>query len=218
MSVRMLRSGGTLPRRWMTRAFTRRALIGAGVAALATTALGSGSMLAGGMLTAAVSAAQQAADMLAARSPGLRTRAEMGKGKPPVLAERTATALPRVRRAPAAPPAVAVLPGPAGIGAPLIAPPPAAAAPAIFVPGAPTGGVVFGDAPVGFGLMPPPPGVGIGGGGGGLVITPPGETPGTPPPPAPPPPIPEPATWMTLILGFAAVGCVTRRRSRVAHA
>ena len=75
--------------------------------------------------------------------------------------------------------------------------------PAIALP-IPVGGGFFSPVTGGFGG-------GIGGGGGG------GDTP-TPPPPMPPPPpppiaaaVPEPSTWMLLLIGFAAVGASLRR-------
>jgi hypothetical protein len=47
-------------------------------------------------------------------------------------------------------------------------------------------------------------------------VTPPGEEPETPDTPdtpeLPPPPIPEPGTWLTMILGFLAAGLAMRRR------
>ena len=59
--------------------------------------------------------------------------------------------------------------------------------------------------------LPPPTNGGSTGGGTG------GE-PGTQPPPAPPPgpvtAVPEPATWLSLILGLFGIGAVIRRRSR----
>jgi hypothetical protein len=210
-SPRAVRRRGSVPRAPASRTF-----IGAGLAVLAATALGSASMLGHGMLTAAATAAQQAADMIAERSPGLRTRAEMTKGKPRLFAERTAEALPRTRTpAKAAVPAAAAVPAPAGIGGPAEVLPPALLAPTTVVPAAPGGGIVIGDAGPGFGLLPPGPGLVIGGGGGGLVIAPPGASPETPPA-APPAPIPEPSSWAMLILGFGALGGALRRRTRPA--
>ena len=79
--------------------------------------------------------------------------------------------------------------------------------PAIALP-IPVGGGFFSPVTGGFGG-----GIGGGGGGGGGG----GDTP-TPPPPAPPPPpppiaaaVPEPSTWMLLLIGFAAVGASLRR-------
>lgn len=58
----------------------------------------------------------------------------------------------------------------------------------------------------------------LGGGGGSdssAVLPPISSPPITPPPPPVVPPIPEPATWLTMILGFFAVGIAIRRtRSR----
>ena len=74
--------------------------------------------------------------------------------------------------------------------------------PAIALP-IPVGGGFFSPVTGGFGG-----GIGGGGGGGGDTLTP-------PPPAAPPPPIaaavPEPSTWMLLLIGFAAVGASLRR-------
>ncbi len=70
----------------------------------------------------------------------------------------------------------------------------------------------------------PPPGSGP------PIILPPGEgtpvgppivsqpPPSSPPPPPPPPPVPEPATWMTMLLGFALLGCVVKKAPRPASA
>ena len=79
--------------------------------------------------------------------------------------------------------------------------------PAIALP-IPVGGGFFSPVTGGFGG-----GIGGGGGGGGG-----GDTPTPPPPPGPPPPpppiaaaVPEPSTWMLLLIGFAAVGASLRR-------
>ena len=76
--------------------------------------------------------------------------------------------------------------------------------PAIALP-IPVGGGFFSPVTGGFGG-----GIGGGGGGGGDTPTPPPP----PPPPAPPPiaaAVPEPSTWMLLLIGFAAVGASLRR-------
>lgn len=54
------------------------------------------------------------------------------------------------------------------------------------------------------------PGLPIGGGGGGVFV--PG-TPGTPGVPVVTSPVPEPATWVSMILGFGIVGASMRRGS-----
>lgn len=94
----------------------------------------------------------------------------------------------------------------------------------------PPGGGIF---PPGGGIIPPGGGGGIlppGGGtpppGGGII--PPGGG-GTPPggpvpptgsgggePPVPSAPVPEPAAWLTLIVGFGAVGVLLRRKRKTA--
>jgi hypothetical protein len=66
--------------------------------------------------------------------------------------------------------------------------------------------------PPGGGLVPPPGVVVPPGGGGG---NPPGGGGGHPPPGPPdhppPPPLPEPGTWLTMILGFGMIGWMMRR-------
>lgn len=67
-----------------------------------------------------------------------------------------------------------------------------------FVPGTPGGGGFVFVPPGGGGGSPPP----TGGGGGG-----------TPPPPPPPPSaVPEPATWLLMIIGFGVIGGALRRK------
>jgi hypothetical protein len=217
MSVHMLWPIARLRDGLTQRILLRRGLWVVGLVTLAAVALNPAAMIGGRMLTAAATAAQQTADMIAQRSPGLRTRAEMSKGKPRLALDRVSRALPRVRDARPAAPAAAAAPAPVAAAVlPGVSPP--VAAPAIFVPGAPVGGAAFVDSGPGFGLLPPPPGFGVGGGGGGFVVAPPGTITPETPPAALPPPIPEPATWMTVILGFAAMGGAIRRRARLASA
>lgn len=98
-------------------------------------------------------------------------------------------------------------------GAPVVAPP--------FFGGVPVGPVgFFGGGSPG---IPGPIGGGGGGGGGGVppltppVVTPEPPGPPGPPippgPPSPPLPIPEPATWLTMLIGFFATGLIVRRRA-----
>ena len=193
-------------------------------AAFALVALGSATALSEGVLQSSVAAAvQNARDLIASRSPGLRTRADMSKGKPQMAAAapaRTARALPRVRdaRSSTAGPAIAA---PAEeTFAPFVAP--GEPVPGVVLP---VGGPVDGAAPGGGGgpiLFSPVPGPGIIGGGpaGGVIIGPNPEPTPTPEPTPPvvvnpPAPVPEPASWATMILGFFAVGWTLRRRSHV---
>lgn len=148
---------------------------------------------------AAVVRAQSLVDLIAKRSPGGRTEAQLTKTKHHALAERDAA--PPVPQVPAnlaeviAPPAQAIVP--VDLGPPLQlgfleAPP----LPTLFMP--PPGGPPN---------VPPP-----GGGGGGCCSGPPSSPPDTPPNTPPPPPVPEPGTWLTMLLGFGFVGWAMRRQ------
>lgn len=190
-------------------------------AAFALVALGSATALSEGVLQSSVAAAVQSArDLIADRSPGLRTRADMNKGKPRMAAvapDRTARALPRVRDARAATDAPIAAPAEETL-APFAV---ADTAPGVIVPagGVPGAGSVPGavGGPI---LFSPVPGPGIIGGGpvGGVILPRPEPTPTpTPTPPVvvpPPAPVPEPASWATMLLGFFAVGWALRRRTR----
>lgn len=204
------RSRGTLALRLT---FIRGRRLAGLTAAAALAALGSATALGESALRSGLAAAvADTRDYIAERSPGLRTRADMTKGKPRVVEQRTARALPRVREA--RKPIEAPLPTPAeAIAAPFAAPA-EAAAPAFVLPaeGAP-GGVVVGDG--GGPLLFTPvlgPGIVGGGGGGGIIATTPTPEP-TPAPTSPveTTPVPEPAPWAMMILGFAAVGLGVRR-------
>jgi hypothetical protein len=90
-------------------------------------------------------------------------------------------------------------------GAPLTTP--------FFSEGLPGPSAFFGGPPL-TGLPGAVGGPGLPGGGGGT--TPPGTTPGTPTPEGPPSPplaIPEPATWLTMLLGFFVTGLIVRWRA-----
>jgi len=155
------------------------------------------------------------ASLFGSRSPGERadgTFANMKQRKHPALHQR---ALPKVRRGPTAPVAVA------SPVAPTI--PPEAAPLYNAVTGAPKAGapgtqIAF--SPPGGGGAPVFPGVFAPGGGGGVVGPPPvtigpPETPVTPITPVTPvpltPSVPEPATWMMMLLGFGSMGGFVRR-------
>jgi hypothetical protein len=152
------------------------------------------------LIAAGQSAAKSAADYIRARSPGLRTRAELFKIKHPYARpKRTARALPRHRR-PAAPPPALIAPPPSRTFAgstPTYAPPeqPAYAGPL-------TGWGQRPGVPCCFEGFNPPLTTAVGGifGGGG----------GGPGPP--PPAVPEPSAWALMILGFGIVGTAWRRR------
>jgi hypothetical protein len=155
--------------------------------------------------------------MLDARSPGAR-----GEGAVTTKGPRMAMAAPRTSRvlpisqAPAprqsavlpisAPPAtlpVAALGTPAPLAAaPLVAggAPIFAAAPAV-VGGTGLGAAALLPIPVAAALLAP----GGGGGGGGITINAPDTTPA----------IPEPATWLMMILGFGVLGAWLRHRRQI---
>lgn len=156
---------------------------------------------------------QAATDILATirdRSPGERANAQLAKSKPAPSPERSARALPRTREA--QPKAAARKPEPAPF-APSVPPELAEALAPMMTTAAP---------PVAAEFSPGPPIVPPIGGGGGVVIPGGGGGGGTTPvePPPPPPAVPEPATWLNLLLGFAALGWALRRgrRRKPAHA
>jgi hypothetical protein len=161
------------------------------------------------MVAAAVSQAQDLAELLSQRSPGTRTAAELTKTKH----ARTAAKLRAQPKAPAtprhaAPPAAnapielaALLKSPVvpvGLTAPggssPIAPPPSL-------------GSIFGSTP-GTGDFTPP------GGGGGGTATFPTEQPRELVPVTSA--VPEPGTWAMMLMGFGLIGWRLRRRRRTA--
>jgi hypothetical protein len=173
-------------------------LAGAGAFAFAlgtatTVASFTGTDLAG----AAASRAQSLMDLIGKRSPGERTAAQLTKTKHKPMAERDA---PEVAHAPTNLTEVIVPPVPELV--PIDAGPPPQLAflempslPNLLIP--PSGGP----------KVPP-------GGGGGCCGGPPSAPPVTPPNTPPPPPLPEPGTWMTMLIGFGLIGGVLRRTGK----
>lgn len=148
--------------------------------------------------------------MLKARSPGERatgaqTNKRVAMSAPAAVARPAAApARPISRVLSAAVPApVTATPSLAAAPVPLVAAPaaaPAALAAAPLLAAAPVGA---GLSPLaGLGLLPVIPAV-IGGGGGGSPVA------VTPPAPA----VPEPGTWLMMIVGFGMLGMALRRRS-----
>jgi hypothetical protein len=155
-------------------------------------------------------------ELLTDRSPGERTEAQLTKHRVAhVLAERDAAPeLPKVLSD------VLAAPGPAEVVQSALAPAPVpefaaiSSAPAIaaaMLPG-PGGGVFIGGGGGGGGGSGGGGGGSAGGGGGG------GSTPGQPTPLTPSTPetpdtpaVPEPGTWMTMLLGFGVTGAALRR-------
>jgi hypothetical protein len=162
-------------------------------------------------LSASLQSVKTVAVMLAERSPGERPEGALANLKPKRQAVLHERALPKVR-APAFP-AYEALAGPPP--SPLIAPPPEV----------PLYSTVAGGLPVALPLTtaatPETPGgppalsnIPLPGGGGGGIFTPPTTTTATPDVPAVPvTPVPEPATWAMMILGFALMGRMVRRKA-----
>jgi len=141
------------------------------------------------------------ASMFAERSPGHRPKGKLASLKHKRHPLVHARVLPKVRHLPQVP----VL-----LEAPPMSPPDFGPMPVYNVlAGFPETPIIVGPPPYGPPILPeiPPPG-----GGGGFF--PPPIPPLPPPPPPPPPPaVPEPATWATMLLGFAAIGSFFRSRT-----
>lgn len=150
---------------------------------------------------AAEARARSLVDLIGQRSPGARTEAQLTKTKHRAVAERD--------------PAPADAHVPANL-AEVIAPPVPDIVPVDL---APPLQLTFLEMPPVPGLPMPPPGGGggvpPGGGGGGCCGGPPNSPPETPPNTPPPPPLPEPGTWLTMLLGFGFVGWGMRRNHQV---
>jgi len=154
------------------------------------------------MVQAAVNKAESLVDMLNQRSPGQRTAAQLTKTKHKQMA------LAKMRApkplAPDAHELARILLGQPVLPVTLAAAP---IPPIDLVP--PTLEAIVAPSPGNAIIIPP------GGGGGGVIPGgggPPASNP-TPPPNEPVviPPVPEPATWMTMLLGFALIGWSIRR-------
>lgn len=174
---------------------------------------------------------------LAARSPGSRIGGVALKSKKTRLKPASAKVASTARSVlPVSPPVSMARVGPAA--GPIVAAPAGLAAipsdvlslgTVLPTPGtAPGVGFVPSPSPGGGGVIIGPGGGsgGAPGGGGGAIVPTPTPTPTFTPPvsvtPTPTPPpmsaVPEPATWLMLIVGFGAVGSALRKRRRVRFA
>ena len=181
------------------------------LAAMATAPLAINSLQTNGLSLASLDPAKKLRDLLDARSPGERSKGELAQIK---IKKKLATAGRRIQPGtPAETPleklAQAVVPKepdaptlvpPASATVPLI--PPAAAA--SFVPASfgPLGGgpvVIAGSV------------LGGGGSGGGGGSPPPTVTPPTVTPPVVSP-VPEPSSWLMMLMGFGIIGAAARQR------
>jgi hypothetical protein len=190
------------------------AIGGIAVAAALSVAILSDSKLGralGDGVNSSIESVKTVAAMLAERSPGERPEGALANLKPKRPALLHERALPKVRGPAtpyealvATPPNLAIVPPPevplynvvAG-GPPVVIPPTTG-----VIAGTPGGPPVLTD-------IPPP------GGGGGAIFSPPvvAATPETPPVPVTPvTPVPEPATWTLMLIGFALIGRVVRRK------
>jgi PEP-CTERM motif len=169
----------------------RRPLLFAGGAALTvalTTALSLASFSGVDLAQAAVERAKSLAELMNRRSPGERTQGELIKTKHKAVAHERA--IPKIQPAP-----------PKNLVEALA--PPAETPPTVEVP--PFAQLVPPPTPPGVFVTPPP----------GVVVPPCCNIvppPSPPPSPPPPPGVPEPGTWMTMILGFGLTGWMMRRR------
>jgi len=181
-----------LEQRRRRRFLTGAAAIGLAVASAFAVASFTGADLGG----AATARAQSLIDLLDKRSPGRRTQGELTKTKVrhALLASRLA-AVPSTKL-PAELEQVLAAPPPALLPVDVAAPPLVEMAAPLLPPG------IFASPPGGGGGVTSPPG------GGG-----PGSPPGQPPlTPVPPPAVPEPGTWLTMLVGFGLMGFLLRRR------
>jgi PEP-CTERM motif len=148
------------------------------------------------MVQAAVTKAQSLVDMLNKRSPGERTAAQLTKTKH--MQRALAKVQPLVRK-PVVPPITMPLTPMQVELASIVMPAPSLVSP-------PLGQIDIGPPPTLGAIVSPP--------GGGAIVAPPGggppaTNPTEPRPPVietPPPPVPEPATWLTMLLGFGLLG------------
>jgi hypothetical protein len=189
-------------------AFERRRKRSIALAALASLAFGvpiawSISAPTGDMVQAAVDQAKSLADLLSERSPGSRTQGELTKTKRARAAAKLHTAPKSAARAIAPKPTV-----PAELAA-IVASPPllpvgdlAFAAP-FQIDAPPSLGAILASSPGIPGATPP------GENGGGPISFPSSE-----PREAVTSAVPEPATWVMMLLGFGLVGWRVRRRDR----
>ena len=177
---------------------TSAAVVAVCLATAVPVSLGFADFNANDMVQAAVSKAQSLVDMLNKRSPGQRTEAQLTKTK---HKQRALAKMRPLIRKPAIPPP-AFTPTPMEVElASIVMPPPE------FVP-PPIGQIDIAPPPTLSSIVSPPPG----------VIVPPGQdTPQTNPTPEPrepvivTPPVPEPATWLMMLLGFGLIGWRVRR-------
>jgi len=173
---------------------TSAAVVALCLATAVPVSLGFADFNANDMVQAAVAKAQGLVDMLNKRSPGQRTEAQLTKTK---HKQRALAKMRPLTRKPLVVP-LAFTPTPMEVElASIVMPPPKLIPP-------PIGQIDIGPPPTLGTIVSPPP---------GMIVPPGGDTPQSNPTPEPhepvietPPPVPEPATWLMMLLGFGLIG------------
>lgn len=233
MTIAAARSARSRTRRIRLRSRHKRTLLGLAACLALTSGFAYPSSMAS-LAEPGITAAASVVALLASRSPGERVAGAttskqklvkaprqralpgMGGGEDGAAPRQTARLLPTIAvpqaalrpDAAVAPPLTVVDLAPAAAGSQAT---PAGGFPGFGAPAAGTiGGIVLAALPPGGGAGAPP-----GGGGGGAppVGAPPGDVIVSPPVSA----VPEPGTWLTMLLGFAMIGSGLRRSRRLAR-
>lgn len=185
------------------------------LAAMASAPLAVTSLGEHGIALPGLSSAQKLMAMLDARSPGERTKGELTKTKVRRVAEvpreralgKVFPPKPPLEQSPVERLAQVVVPAPPPAPTPLIPVAPAAAvdiiSPATFLASVP---LAAGSVIIGGSMLPPP------------SFATPQPTPPPPPPPGTASAVPEPGSWLTMLVGFGIIGSAMRRRPRAALA
>jgi hypothetical protein len=156
---------------------------------------------------AAVDQVNSVASIFSGRSPGQRARGTLTNLKHKRSVALHERALPKIRPAPPASPLATILAPPPV--APAVVPPPVAPLYSAVTKG-PVGVPVAQSVPTIFPAMSPPPG-------GGFIVPPiigqvtPPVSPTVTPPPPQAPAVPEPSSWMMMLVGFGFIGWMLRR-------
>ena len=151
---------------------------------------------------------QTVADMLLGRSPGERVAGALANLKHKRQVAPHERALPKIRKSVPLSPLAAIV-GPANVPLPPVAAAPSPETPLFNVVTTPPPAAEA-PPPTSFPAMPSPPP------GGGLII-PPVITEVVPPSPPPPrPSVPEPASWVMMLVGFTFIGRICRSVPRPA--
>ena len=175
------------------------------IAALAGTAVVAGVAMAPGGRDLVSGTGTDLMSMLSARSPGVRSEGAVTT-KGPRMAALSQPAAPRRHAAAVVPPAaIPAASAPVALAAPAAVAPVAPIAPAVAAAPVYAAAPAFIPGPGGGSTLLPLPVILPGGGDDDVTITPPSPTPA----------IPEPGTWLMMIVGFGILGTALRRRRRI---